>query len=377
MKVKLTVFQRIFSHYRKAFYDGLARKYELQLLHGRDSSGIEMASSDYSYPIGQLTFFREKVRIYFSGKIGGKGANVLVLDFAVQILLLPFYMWRARLNRTKVLLWSHGYDRKKGFNPAIRLIDRYRALLINYSDGLLVYSEEDKNYLQKRGIQRPIYVVPNTLDSDYIRSVKSSLSGCDSRLFNNPYKYNLTFIGRMVSGKQPILLLKMLEHLPETLRNATAIHFIGDGPERRKIEDALSGHPLRLQVFFHGALYDENEIGKVLLETDLVIMPGEVGLSLNHALLYDVPVVCFRKDAQGPFHGPEEAHLLDGKTGFWVEKNNLVDMAKCVEEYLCDGCKRKYMKAFVASYVEQHLTIDKMMTGFNHAIQETLKVYEN
>lgn len=369
---RLIIFQRLFSHYRKSFYDGLMKDCDFLLLHGTDASGIRNESAAYSRQTRQIGIPLTGLKVYFSKYLRDRAANVVVLDFAVQVLNLPFWMWNFRRKKKKVLLWSHGYNRRRGFHPGRSLVDKYRRILINHSDGLLVYSQADKDYLLSKGIVRPVYVLRPTLDSRAISNVKQHYLNNGAEHNNGrQFKYNLTFIGRMNREKNPRGLLRMFDTFAPEYKQQAGVHFIGDGPELVTCKRALADHPFRDHFIFHGEVYDEGAVGKIMMASDLVVILGEVGLSVNHALLYGIPVVTFTRDMNGPYHGPEKEHIIHGKTGFWVLKNDYLQLARVVQHYLENKDLQAEMRRFVCEYANVNLKLEDMIDTFSNVISAT------
>ncbi|WP_066018664.1 glycosyltransferase [Endozoicomonas atrinae] len=70
------------------------------------------------------------------------------------------------------------------------------------------------------------------------------------------------------------------------------------------MEASLSGH-----IEMVGAIYNEDEIAKILMKAKFFIHPGAVGLSILHALSYNIPVITHN---DGNNHMPEFCVLEDG-----------------------------------------------------------------
>lgn len=372
--IRILVFQRIFSHYRRAFYEAVSQKTDLMLLHGTDKSGIMTSSAHYSRKTGQIQIAGKDLVYYKAGFNLFNRVDVIVLDFAVKIVNLPFWMMYCKLKGKKVLLWSHGYNRGKGFNPSRSFADWYRKLLINYSDGLMVYSESDRKYLESKNINRRIFVINNTLDSDLIESVKNHYRSNDvaDHTESSP-EYNLVFLGRMIGKKNPLALIRIFDSFSPEVKKKVIVHFIGDGPELGKCIGILRQHPFKDNFIFHGSLYDEMDIGRIMTKADLVIIPGEAGLSVNHSLLYDVPVATFSNVGNGPFHGPEIEHIIQNKTGFLVPENDFDQLSKVVQKYLCNTELKKKMKGYIQDYADQKLRIGMMTEKFINSIKVALE----
>ena len=112
-------------------------------------------------------------------------------------------------------------------------------------------------------------------------------------------------------------------------------HFIGDGPMRGMLEMMSKNLGLYNKVRFWGNIIDDEKIGKLLYSSDIMFMPGDVGLAIVHPFCFDCPVMTQSSDGNGPpYHGPEIQYLINGKTGFFVPYGDNKKMADVIVEYL-------------------------------------------
>ena len=92
----------------------------------------------------------------------------------------------------------------------------------------------------------------------------------------------------------------------------------------RKFEDILAWQKAKElniddYVVFYGSCYDEKTIFQLMEMTNVVVSPGEVGLTAIHALCYGVPVITHdRFDKQMP----EYEAIIEGKTGAFFEHDD-------------------------------------------------------
>ena len=119
MGVEVVFIERIFPHYRKAFFDMLSKELPMKILHGKDNSGIASVSADYSETISVLKYGKKDTNylLFPLFKILRIRPKIIICDFAIGYLNLPVIILVCKILKIKVAFWSHGYNRQTGFNP--------------------------------------------------------------------------------------------------------------------------------------------------------------------------------------------------------------------------------------------------------------------
>jgi len=143
------------------------------------------------------------------------------------------------------------------------------------------------------------------------------------------------------------------------------LHFVGDGPLYSKLLRKSSG----LDVRFWGSITDNIFLGKLLFSSDLMVIPGYIGLSVVHAFCFDCPVITQKESNNGPFHSPEIEYLIDGQTGFIVENRNNEKMINTILNYLlAPNDVKSQFKENIREILENKCSIENMITGFKKTI---------
>jgi len=96
--------------------------------------------------------------------------------------------------------------------------------------------------LLKAGLRKPVPVVPNGVDVEFIRSVPPAELESD-----------VIFAGRLIPEKGVDLLLRALAEVKREIPDVRAV-IIGDGPERKRLERMAKGLGLEKNVLFTGFL---------------------------------------------------------------------------------------------------------------------------
>ena len=96
---------------------------------------------------------------------------------------------------------------------------------------------------------------------------------------------------------------------------------------------------------------------------DLCVIPGHVGLGLNQALFYGLPVV-----TMDGFQPPEIAYLHPGRNGYMVPANNVGQLRSHIVELLDDDALRAKFSAAARRDFLKEASIEGMFQGFKRCV---------
>jgi glycosyltransferase involved in cell wall biosynthesis len=377
-KIKILMLHRIFASYRKPIYDKLAERYDYILAHSDKEKTIKQAVTAYSKKIPTFQYSKGDTHLFFENfsLILKFKPKVFIHEAAVGILsTLPTYII-CKIMGIKFILYGHGYNRLQGFNPKQSWTDKYRAFLMRKAHASIVYTETDRKRLGEYSDIHKIFVAQNTLDTTHLVALRQDFEiegkGKIQEKIGYTHPYNLIFIGRIIDEKMPEKILEAFDILEGKMPNQVGIHFVGDG-DIKPLQDIVEKKNWQNSVKFHGSIYDERQSGEYLFASDLMIMPGYLGLAVNHAFVFDIPIVSFAQTEIGPFHSPEIEYVTNEETGFLVPNLSVEAMATTVEMYLKNPVLQAKMKKNIRHKMEQELTIDNMVKGFTDAIDFVLK----
>lgn len=376
--MKVLLLHRIFASYRKPIYDKLAEKYDFLLLHSNKDKTINQAFTPYSKVIKSFQYSKNETHLLvesFSYLFKFR-PQALIHESSIGILtLLPMYLC-CKFIGTKFILYGHGYNRFHGFNPLKSWADKYRAFLMKIADATIAYTETDKKRLGAFDDICKIFVAQNTLDATHLISLKNNIEregkANVKQKIGFTHKYNLTFIGRLLEEKMPHIILDVFEILNKKLPNQVGIHFVGGG-DVSTLKRIVDENQWQNHVKFYGSVYDEQKTGEFLFSSDLMIMPGYLGLAVNHAFIFDCPVISFLQTEKGPFHSPEIEYVVDNETGFLIPDLSVEKMAETIINYLQNEPMQLRIKDNIKRKMETELTTENMVKGFTDAVAFTLQ----
>jgi len=292
--------------------------------------------------------------------------SVVLAEESPRSVSLPFLLRHARRLGSGRVLWGHFSSLNRRFDPRHHVRDRYRLMLARRVEACACYTDGVADMLRPFVPSERLFVARNTIDMEPLVRQYDGLApeGRDSvrrRLGMDRDEAVLFFMGRLVPEKGTTLLLETFDLLRRD-RPATLV-VVGDGPERESMEAWCAARSLD-RVRFLGALSDE-EAAPYLFASDVALMPGYLGLIINHAFAFGLPVVS-RADPDGVlFHSPEVEYVRNGENGILSAGNGPDDLLGAVRAVLVD---RERFSANARTFALEKLGLDRMIDGLVGAI---------
>jgi glycosyltransferase involved in cell wall biosynthesis len=360
------VFQRVVAHYRLPIFERLYKEFGWIVATSRSAPEYKkLVHEDYDFirrfdvkfPNPDNPF---EAKVPIRQIIEETKATAVISEFGMRINSTFELPWiRRTRGKPIVFFWSHGFNMERGLDSAKqKLAQAPRVVLSRLIDGHLCYSEEGREFLARFIPRERLFVAPNTLDVDSLNVAGQNVEPAPA-----PGRPHLIAVGRLTPDKEIPRLVRLFLGLKAQIPGA-ALTIIGDGPDAEKVR-AAAGLELGKSIIMPGAEYDESKLAAYYHSADLAVFSGAVGLSVNHALAYGVPVVAFARTPQGPFHHPEIAYVIDGVTGRRVPTYSDEAMIGALRELLSQHPDPKAAFATsIRTYVEANLTLDGMISEF-------------
>jgi len=353
MKTVLLISNKV-PHYRVSVYNYLHRRF---LTHGWD---FKVAS----YGLGQesklqVKFDFREVEFKF-GKyrklIQSIKPDAVIFHLHLKYPLFWMLLHYVKLKRLPVICWTKGANLD-------RADSKLRYHLFNYahslSDALVLYSDQQTPFI-KQSNRHKIFPANNTVNFEDYPELKESKEQLRAEL-GIPFKKVVLFVGTMgVDGER-----KRAEHLVEIFR----------GLEREDIGLLLVGGGMNEQLKaklnskntrYLGQVQDEKnlQISKIFKASDLFVVPGHLGLGLNQAFYWGLPVVT--EDCK---HPPEIRYLKPGRNGFMVNDNDIAALKEKMLYLLDNDGLRRQFSEHAREDILREASIEGMFLGFRKAVE--------
>lgn len=335
-KHRVAVVYHYFAHYREPVINELIQgsMHTYHFFGDTQSfdSGIKLAEIDPASftrtkctQRGPLLFQWDAVKLALSGK-----HDTLILLGNCKWPTMWLSAILGRLTGKRVLFWTHGWLKREAGMQA-----RIRNAFYRLGNGLLLYGHRAKCIGIGYGFKpEKLHVIYNSLDCALQDRTRASLPDntrqvTRAELFPGretfPILINIT---RLHHYKKLDQLIHAAAELERRGRSVNVL-IVGDGPHKEELEQLAQ--ELGVSARFSGAIYGENELGRMLIASDVAVMPGPIGLLAMHALAYGVPVISHDSyDKQMP----EFESIIEGKSGGFFKEDNLESLVSTIDQQL-------------------------------------------
>ena len=200
-----------------------------------------------------------------------------------------------------------------------------------------------------------LFVANNTINFNTIPEVAESKSSIRQEL-GITFSKVVLFVGRVTPEKR---LDDLLAAAP-ALDNGIGIVVVGEGLSARQEQEINAS----TNIVYLGGIYDPLAINRVFKMADLFSIPGKVGLGVNQAFYWGLPIV-----TEDVLHSPEIVYVRDGVNGFIVEQHNVKMLAMKINYLLTSEEKYRQFSDAARAEIRENASIDNMCDGFLDAVR--------
>lgn len=262
----------------------------------------------------------------------------------------PLLHW-LKLAGYPVISWTKTRNLDDAENPL-------RNALFNYvhrrCDGLILYTDSLIKYLPAREHHK-VFVANNTINFQDFPEVSESKEEIKKAL-DIPFQKVVLFVGRIGEEKNRKKVDHLIEIFRELKRDDLGLVIVGSGlsPE----------HQARINpknTRYLGEIHDPNneQISRIFKMADISSIPGHVGLGLNQAFFWGLPMV-----TEEGLQPPEICYLEHGRNGFIVPEDDVAALREQIL-YLADNDQvRAQFSANARADILQRASTEGMFQGF-------------
>ena len=275
---------------------------------------------------------------------------IIVFLHLKDTIIWPLVHW-AKIKRIPIAFWTKGANLDKPDDRASLFAYKYMHFIF---DALILYSKFEKRLIKKR-FHKKIFIANNTLNFNDFPSIADSAAKIKKE-FSIPFQKYVLAVGRMEEGGGR----KKIDHLIEAFREITepglGLVIVGSG-----MTPALRSRMNSANTLYLGEIYDPShiKISKLFKAADIFSLPGHLGLGINQAFYWSLPVI-----TEHGLHPPEANYLVDGRNGFIVPENDIKKLKEKILLLLKNDNLRKQMAENARHDILKYANIDGMFNGF-------------
>jgi len=345
MKKVLLVSNKVF-HYRVSIYNYFSarfQKYGWEFIVRADS--LERRNPfplEFDFAEIPFNFFRYKDEIE---KID---PDVIITFLHLKDKITwPLMHW-LKYSRRPFVYWNKGVNLEVR-NPRLRnLFFYYIHWLCN---AIILYSKHEVKYILPSQRYK-IFIANNTLNFDSFPKILQSKEDIKKE-FGIPFDKVVLFVGRMRPVKKDEHLIQVFDELSDSRVGCVLVGNAMGYDIPRMIK--------KKNILYLGEIHDpENlQISKLFKVSDIFCIPGDVGLGLNQAFYWGLPVV-----TEAGLQPPEIHYLHNGRNGFIVPENDIAELKKKITLLLDNDELRDRFSRNAREDILKEAPIERMFQGF-------------
>jgi len=337
MHYRVSVYNYFWRRYRENGWDFVVMSNELQR-QNQNPCKFEFVERDFDFAA-----YRAEIRRLRPDVV------ILFLHLKDRI-LWPLIHW-LKLSGIPVALWTKTRNLDDPDNWMRNVLFDYLHLI---SDGLILYTASLIRFIPERQ-QRKVFIANNTINFEDFPKVTESKEEIKQAL-SLPFKKVVLFVGRIGEERNRKKVDHLIEIFRELDRSDVGLVIVGSG-----LSDEHRARMNPENTRYLGGVHDQEnrEISRIFKMADVCSIPGHVGLGLNQAFYWGLPMVT--EEGNQP---PEIEYLRDGENGFIVPEDDTEALRDRLLSLLDNEQELRRMSTNARRDIRANASIEGMFDGF-------------
>ena len=215
-------------------------------------------------------------------------------------------------------------------------------IMSRITPNIIAITQKGRDQLYDLGVKKDgVTFIPNGIDFE---KILNSIS--------KPNKFDLTYMGRLKCHKNLDHLIQVVSLLKKKGDSMT-LQIIGDGPERKALEDLVKELNILENVVFHGEIESDIEAYSWMKTARIFVHPstkeGGGSITVLEANACGLPVVAYRHE-----NGIANELINEGINGYWVKEIDPKAMGEKIRRLLLDESQGQKIKDNSIKNAEKH-----------------------
>lgn len=337
MHYRVSVYNYFWKNFREHGWDFVVLSNELQK-QNQNQCQFEFIERPFNF-------------LKYRSEIRRQKPDVVILFLHMKDRILwPLIHW-LKLSGIPVVLWTKARNLDD-------LDNRIRNTFFDYlhwiSDGLILYTGSLIRFIPENQRSK-VFIANNTINFKDFPEV-SETKAAIKRDLGIPFEKVVLFAGRIGEERNRKKVDHLIEMFRELERTDVGLVIVGSG-----LGEELRARMNPANTRYLGEVHDpENrEISRIFKMADICSIPGHVGLGLNQAFFWGLPMVT--EEGNQP---PEIEYLQNGKNGFIVSEDNREALKERLLFLIDDDGARMRMSVNARESILSTASIEGMFNGF-------------
>ena len=285
---------------------------------------------------------------------------VIVFLHLKDFIIWPLIHW-LKLKRIPIAFWTKGRNLDNPDNKLSCLMYKY---MHNIFDGIILYSKNEIKYINEKN-RHKVSVANNTINFEDYPEIMESREQIKNE-FGILFEKVVLSVGRMGEGGGRKKIHHLIEIFNDIKNDGIGLVIVGSGMTNDLLEKMNKENTIYL-----GEIHDPRhiQISKLFKMADIFSIPGHVGLGVNQAFYWGLPVVTMEG-----LQPPEIYYLINGRNGFIVPENDLNELKKKILFLLENNDVRKEFSQNARDDILENASVNNMFMGFKNCIDSLHKV---
>ena len=372
--------------YRQAFFErvGAIAERRYIVFHGQPEpgSGVVAATPPFGFENVEVrnrfltVVGRTLVYQPVFSRIAHGDFDALVIGHEVKYLaniaLAPLF----RTFGKPVLLWGFGrntdiklYQRSRLGLAVGRAVSFAQGRMLRRATDFLAYTEAGARHAAMAGMpQDRITVLNNTIDISGEIAAHAQAQSLDRAALRRELGLStdgmvFLFVGRLNEPKRVDALIETARELRLRCGAAIEVLVVGSGPMESQLRAVAAGESW---CQFLGQIQDSMALSRIFRASDAVVIPGYVGLAVNHAFAHGLPVIT----CQSEIHSPEIEYIEHDINGLILQ--SVADLGVGLLRFAESADLRRSLAAG-ALKSRGKLELQRMVESFDNGVRRALE----
>ncbi len=337
MHYRVSVYNYFWQHFRENGWDFAVLSNELQR-QNQNPCQFEFIEKPFDFAA-----YRAEIRRF------KPDAVILFLHMKDRI-LWPLIHW-LKIAGIPVALWTKARNLDDVDN---RMRNAFFDYLHFMSDGLILYTSSLTRFIPESQ-HKKTFIANNTINFEDFPPIRESKEEI-KRDLGIPFQKVVLFVGRIGEEKNRKKVDHLIDMFRDLDRTDVGLVIVGSG-----LSEELRARINPANTRYLGEVHDPEHraISRIFKMADICSIPGHVGLGLNQAFFWGLPMVT--EHGNQP---PEIEYLHDGENGFIVPEDDVAALRERLLFLIDNDQERKRMSDNARRDILSYASIGGMFDGF-------------